>query len=440
MSNLKTKTEDKESLKFIDLFCGIGGFHQALIDLGHTCKLACDIDKNCRDVYNENFNMVPYNDVKDIVGETFDSDINIICAGFPCQPFSNGGNKGSFKDKRGNLFEEILRIKKKKKPEFMFLENVKHIKKIDNGNAFKTILKKIREHGYKVSVVELSPHQLGVPQQRERVIFSCIRSDIYSKKFSQNENFTEIKGDKERDYKLDLGLEENKSIDFNNFFEKNTESKYGDKYKINDELKKVIEAWDEFVSFVDVGQRLSPTILCHNFKTQIFKLNDNGEPILDDDDKPIYTSEFSSFPTWKKEYIIKNRPLYEKYRSKIDTWYEKHKDLLMKKEIYSKLEWQVGPKENQNTSIFDYFIQIRQSGLRIKRCKYFPTLVAIVQTPIYGKEKRYITPRECARLQSFPDNFKLHENKQVSYKQFGNAVNVEVVKHVMKLILDNYKN
>ena len=105
--------------------------------------------------------------------------------------------------------------------------------------------------------------------------------------------------------------------------------------------------------------------------------------------------------------------------------------------MYGKLEWQVG-KKVKDDSIFNHFIQIRQSGIRVKKAKYFPTLVAIVQTPIYAKEKRYITPRECARLQSFPDNFILHENDQTAYKQFGNAVNVDVVHFVISKTLKGY--
>ena len=91
-----------------------------------------------------------------------------------------------------------------------------------------------------------------------------------------------------------------------------------------------------------------------------------------------------------------------------------------------------------NDSIFNYFIQIRQSGIRVKKTKYFPTLVAISQIPIYGKEKRYITPRECARLQSFPDNFILSNNDKISYKQLGNAVNVQNVKTVVEATFKHY--
>ena len=81
---------------------------------------------------------------------------------------------------------------------------------------------------------------------------------------------------------------------------------------------------------------------------------------------------------------------------------------------------------------------MRQSGIRVKKAQYFPTLVAIVQTPIYAKERRYITPRECARLQSFPDNFIIHPNDHTAYKQFGNAVNVKVVHYIINETLKTY--
>ena len=83
---------------------------------------------------------------------------------------------------------------------------------------------------------------------------------------------------------------------------------------------------------------------------------------------------------------------------------------------------------------------MRQSGIRVKKPQYFPTLVAISQIPIYGKEKRYITPRECLRLQSFPDDFKLLEDDRHSYKQLGNCVNVNNVTNVIESTLKMYNN
>jgi len=147
--------------------------------------------------------------------------------------------------------------------------------------------------------------------------------------------------------------------------------------------------------------------------------------------------QLNLFPAWKRDYIKKNRPLVEKYETILRPWYEKHKVLLKQREIYGKLEWQTGPVK-KNESIFNHLIQIRQSGIRVKKCNYFPTLVAISQIPIYGKEKRYITPRECARLQSFPEDFKLAVDDKKSYKQLGNSVNVENVYNVISSTLKHY--
>jgi len=140
---------------------------------------------------------------------------------------------------------------------------------------------------------------------------------------------------------------------------------------------------------------------------------------------------------WRRDYIEKNRPLYEKYKDKWDAWYNKHSELLSKREIYCKLEWQVGPKRGDD-SIFNYFIQLRQSGIRVRRAQYFPTLVAISQIPIYGKQRRYITPRECLKLQSFPEDFLASGDHQATYKQAGNAVNVQNAKNVMESVLRHY--
>ena len=385
-------------MTYIDLFCGIGGFHQALKRLGHKCVLACDTNKECRQVYQTNYNITPQSDVRKLKPEEME-DFDILCGGFPCQPFSNAGKKKSFKDDKGLLFDEIIRIAKVKQPKFMFLENVKHIKKVSKGEVFKYILDEIKSIGYSLQVLELSPHQLGIPQQRERVIFVCIRNDIY-----KEENVIDIRIPK-------------CEIDFKKFLE--TDETILEKYRIKEDHEKVLEAWDEMIQQFDDGEKLSPTILCHEFY------------------KTYTPDQFHNLPLWKQDYITKNKPIYEKYKVKWDVWYEKHKELLQKREIYGKLEWQTG-KKKKDDSIWNYFIQLRQSGIRVKRARYFPTLVAIVQVPIYAKERRYITPRECARLQSFPENFILHENDQKSYKQFGNAVNVDVIYKVMKETLCAY--
>uniref|UniRef100_A0A6C0BSF4 DNA (cytosine-5-)-methyltransferase n=1 Tax=viral metagenome TaxID=1070528 RepID=A0A6C0BSF4_9ZZZZ len=399
----KSKPIDKPiskdvAFKFIDLFCGIGGFHQALKRLNGHCVFASDIDEQCRNTYEMNYGIKPSGDITKI-NPTDIPDFDVLTGGFPCQSFSNSGKKKGLSDERGKLFESILAIAQVKHPSYMFLENVKHIKKIDNGTVFDHILNRINESGYHVDTCELSPHQLGIPQQRERVIFICIRNDIYSPSIP-----------------VVIGVP-NTKIDIDSIIEKDKTKLMP--YHIPPELENVLEIWDEMVRHFDVGQSMSPVIMCNEFNSE-------------------YTEkEFKSLPKWKQEYITKNKPIYNKYKDKWDEWCDINKDQLTRREIYGKLEWQAGPKLPDD-SIFNHFIQFRQSGIRVKKSKYFPTLVAIVQTPIYAKERRYITPRECARLQSFPESFILHEKDNVAYKQFGNAVNVDVVHYVMNIVLNLY--
>ena len=391
-----------QNIRFIDLFCGIGGFHQALkrIHLSAKCVFACDIDAKCRNTYELNYGIKPEGDISKIDFQTI-PDFDILCGGFPCQSFSNSGNKKGFADKRGNLFEYILQIAELKHPQFMFLENVKHIKNIDNGKVFQHIIKRIAETGYSVHTIELSPHQLGVPQQRERVVFICVRNDIYDENKS-----------------LNFVIPTNIPIHVEKIFE--TDPEKITKYRISADDEQILHTWDKMIHQFDTGENLSPTILCNEFTTE-------------------YSLDvFKTLPAWKQEYITKNKPIYNKYKNAWDLWIHENSTILSKKEIYAKLEWQVG-KKKENDTIFNHFIQFRQSGIRVKKSEYFPTLVAIVQTPIYAKEKRYITPRECARLQSFPDDFILHENDHTAYKQFGNAVNVDVIHFVIYNTLKVYQ-
>jgi DNA (cytosine-5)-methyltransferase 1 len=378
-------------LTYIDLFCGIGGFHQALNRLGATCVLACDIDKDCREIYKLNYGMEPAPNVKALDPDAM-PDFDILCGGFPCQAFSQGGHKKCFEDERGLLFDEIIRIAKVKQPKFMFLENVKHILRVDGGKVIDYIQRKIKETGYTLQLLEMSPHHYGIPQQRERIYFVCVRNDLYTSPIT----LPRFQG----------------KIDFDAFLDKTVDPKY----LLQGDLLHVLEAWDEMIQVFEKGEKISPTIMMHDaFKE--------------------YSDEtMNTFPKWKQEYVTKNKPLLTKYEPQFRAFYEKHKTLLQKKETYGKLEWQTG-KIGSNESIFDHFIQLRQSGIRVKKSKYFPTLVAISQIPIYGKEKRYITPRECARIQSFPESFQLSPIDKKSYKQLGNSVNVDNVYTVIHTTL-----
>jgi len=167
-------------MRFIDLFCGIGGFRLVLEKRGLNCVFSSDFDPYVAESYKLNFGESPLSDITQI-SENKIPDHEILCAGFPCQPFSMGGLRKGFEDTRGTLFFDILRIIDKKKPEIIILENVKGLLSHDNKRTFKVMLNKLASKingidagnsnnlGYNIFYVVLNARDFGLPQNRERV-------------------------------------------------------------------------------------------------------------------------------------------------------------------------------------------------------------------------------------------------------------------------------
>lgn len=159
----------KERIKFIDLFCGIGGIRLGLDYQGFECVFSSDINTECQRTYKTNFGEEPFGDITKIDEKSI-PDHDILCAGFPCQPFSISGKQKGFDDTRGTLFFDICRIINEKKPSVVFLENVKHMVHHNGGRTLQTILEKLEDLGYEVSWRVLNGVDFGVPQNRERII------------------------------------------------------------------------------------------------------------------------------------------------------------------------------------------------------------------------------------------------------------------------------
>ncbi|MEO8148655.1 MAG: DNA (cytosine-5-)-methyltransferase [Bacteroidia bacterium] len=164
-----------EQIKFIDLFCGIGGFRVAMDEacnennLRPKCVFSSDIDPFCQDSYEANFGHRPKGDITK-VDEKDIPDHDILFAGFPCQPFSIIGQMQGFNDIRGTLFFDIARIIKHKRPKAFVLENVKQLVGHNEGKTLKTIIKTLQGLGYHVQYAVLNALDYGLPQKRERVI------------------------------------------------------------------------------------------------------------------------------------------------------------------------------------------------------------------------------------------------------------------------------
>lgn len=172
-------------ITFIDLFSGIGGFRIALEKCGAKCVLSSEIDKWAIDTYYNNFNEYPMGDISKIEADDIPNH-DILCAGFPCQPFSIGGLRKGFLDTRGTLFFEVARILKEKKPKAFILENVKGLINHEKGETLKVILDTLDEVGYNFSYKIMNAKNYNVPQNRERWYCVGFRKDI-NVNFSEND-------------------------------------------------------------------------------------------------------------------------------------------------------------------------------------------------------------------------------------------------------------
>lgn len=161
---------------FIDLFCGIGGFRLGLERLGGKCVLSCEKDKNARITYETWHGEIPHPDVMTLEGSDI-PDHDILCAGFPCQPFSAAGKQRGMDDPRGLLFEEIIRIAREKRPKVLFLENVPRLLTHDKGNTWRIIKTAIEDLGYHV-YHRVFDARCYVPQKRKRVYIVAFKDRV----------------------------------------------------------------------------------------------------------------------------------------------------------------------------------------------------------------------------------------------------------------------
>lgn len=180
----------------------------------------------------------------------------------------------------------------------------------------------------------------------------------------------------------------------------------------------MIHAWNEFRKKTKLG------LIGYPIWLNYFGLD------IKDDNRFKQVSDYNSMPKWKQTYVDHNRKLYLNNKNFIDLWIKKY-DMLNRRKSYQKFEWNCG---TDCKDLKETIIQVRQSGLRVKRPNYFPSLVAMINTPILWdpqlKHFRHITPREAANLQSFHKYYEFLGSDNDIYRQLGNSVNVEILKRL----------
>ena len=329
MAKLFTETKKSwqtrnDSFTFIDLFAGIGGFRIALESQGGKCVFGSEWDTNSQKTYTANFGDVPDGDIKSI-NEKDVPKHNVLCAGFPCQAFSISGKRQGFDDTRGTLFFDVARIIKDKRPEVVFLENVKNFAKHDEGNTLAVVLQTLEDLDYKVFHSILRSSDYGVPQARERIYIIA-----FSKK-TKVKNFSFPSPDKDA------------------------------------------------VSVADILEAPRPDL------AKIIERDD----IIIDKDKPL---------------VDNRKPLQI---GKINKGGQGER-------IYS-------------TKTVGITLSAYGGGVASKTGAY-----------LVGDVIRKLSPRECARLQGFPEDFDIPVSPNLAYKQFGDSVSVPVIKKIFSVILNSY--
>lgn len=367
-------------MKYIDLFAGIGGFAQAAKAYNMKCVFASEIDKYARITYEANHGHVPAGDITKIHAADI-PDHDLLMAGFPCQAFSVAGKRLGFEDTRGTLFFEIARILKHKQPAMFLLENVKGLKSHDQGRTLQTILDTLEGLGYQVHWKILNAKDYGVPQNRERIFFVGFlepREFIWPEKQAKVTLSQVLEGNFERE----IGYTVRAS---------GRGSGLGDKHN-----------WDTYILSDKAVTRMNRWAQDKTTSTCVLSPNADYTPTL--------------------------RSTYYKDCTKITIADYTLSDALWQGHQRRKQE------HEQKGNGFGYNLVTQQDTSATLSARYGKDGSEILVAQPHMNPRK-LTPRECARLQGFPDNFVIPVSNSQAYKQFGNAVCVKVVEAILKQML-----
>lgn len=420
-----------KQLKFIDLFAGLGGFHVGFDKAGFECVFACEIDDHLRDLYKQNHNITPHDDIRTLDIETI-PEHDVICAGFPCQPFSLAGKKKGAKcPESGRLIDDVIRIANHHKPKFIILENVPNILTIAEGSFWEYLTEKFSEIGYNLEYKVISPVEVGIPQNRKRVFIVAYQkgSDV--------------------DLSTVFNFMPQEEVSLENILNRGLPSK-----ALEDKKVDLLKYWQKLLDDLKLPEIPALSLVAPEFGAT-YPINftgltlsemksykgaygasladcDSWEDILDR--MPSYTRKNKRVANWLHGSVQYSRSIYAQNSEYLDQW---SKDLGKDFNSWQILEWR---GQRNVADIYQHLVQFRASGIRILKREIAPSLISMTPTqiPVIPDENRYISEFEAARLQ-FLDGLKAFpETTTKTFKAMGNAVNAKIVELIASNLREKF--
>lgn len=407
-------------IKYIDLFAGVGGIRlgvsRALFNNGieSKCVLSSEINEKACETYQLNFGEHPSGDVK-LIDEV--EPFDLLLGGFPCQPFSYAGKRKGFGDTRGTLFFEIERLLEKYRPKAFLLENVRGLYTHDEGRTFNTIMDKLHNLGYGTYDLLQNSSNFGVPQNRVRLYIVGILGATPEMRL-----VTDLGASDSHKYK-------HNSMELSLFNEK-PRCRVGDVLEPEVDEKYYCSAKFQQMLHDAVGEDLS---ILHGYRLidyrggqslHSWELGMKGKcsdaeirfmnALIQNRRKPVFGTEHDG----KKLTIEQIKTFYK------EPDIEKVIASLLKKRYLQVQDGKYNPVCGNMS--FEVFKFLDPDSISITLTSSDANHLGVIQ----NNRARHITPRECARLQGFPDTFKPHPIDNWAYKQFGNSVSVPVIEAV----------
>lgn len=410
-------------IHFIDLFAGIGGmrlgFEQACEVLGikSQCVLSSEIDKKAIETYKLNFEDQPTGDIREI---DIIPEFDFMLAGFPCQPFSYAGKQQGFGDTRGTLFFEIERLLISYQPQAFLLENVRGLTTHDQGRTFNTIINSLEKLGYGIHYLLLNSSNFGVPQNRVRIYILGLLGKKPTITINSNRGATDSHTFKEQLYQLSLFPDPYSVVKLKDILEDKVSENYYLSKKFERQLFDAVDGQFEKLHGVrlidfrggnsihswDLGIKGKCTKDERDFMTALISHRRHKEFGDHQDGKSLTIEQIKTFFS------------HENLQNIIDS--------LIDKKYLKQINGKYNPVSGNMS--FEVFKFLDPDSISITLTSSDANKLGIVQN---GKPRR-ITPRECARLQGFPDSYIIHPHDNAAYKQLGNAVTVPVIQAIVE--------